>query len=63
MRKFFPFGRIETQDFAAFLRNGQEIAAAHYDLVQRAGALMVDAGRLHLKLAGLLISPWARKGR
>ncbi|WP_313585702.1 hypothetical protein [Aquidulcibacter sp.] len=52
-----------TQDFASTLRVGQEIAAAQYDLAQRAGSLLLDAGRLNLKLAGLLISPWARKSR
>ena len=63
MRKIYPFNRIGTQDFAATLRVGQEIAAAHDDLAQRAGSLLLDAGRLNLKLAGLLISPWARKSR
>ncbi len=63
MRNIFPYKGISSQDFASALRLGQEIAAAHYDLAQRAGALLLDAGRLNLKLAGLLISPWARKSR
>lgn len=63
MRKNFPLNRMSSQDLASALRVGQEIAAAHYDLTQRAGALLLDAGRLNLKLAGLLISPWARKSR
>ncbi|MCA3692824.1 hypothetical protein [Aquidulcibacter sp.] len=63
MRKIFPFNGMSSKDFAAALRVGQEIAAAQYDLAQRAGSLLLDAGRLNLKLAGLLISPWARKSR
>ena len=63
MRKIFPLKGMSSQDFASTLRVGQEIAAAQYDLAQRAGSLLLDAGRLNLKLAGLLISPWARKSR
>ena len=63
MRMNFPFIGMSSKDFAATLRVGQEIAAAQYDLAQRAGSLLLDAGRLNLKLAGLLISPWARKSR
>lgn len=63
MRKNFPFIGMSSKDFAATLRVGQEIAAAQYDLAQRAGSLLLDAGRVNLKLAGLLISPWARKSR
>jgi hypothetical protein len=63
MRIIYPFNGISTQEFASTLRVGQEIAAAQYDLVQQAGSLLLDAGRLNLKLAGLLISPWARMSR
>lgn len=67
VRNNFPMKGLKSADFSAALRVGQDIAMAQYDLSQRALALFVDAGRLnlklHLKLLGLLISPWARKNR